>query len=164
VYLMAAIDCRTRDIVVRHLETRCRDREAIALIEQAAAERAIAAGTLTLGTDNGSAFTARAVKTVPERPRDRAPSQRLSRSREPGVHRALVREAQRALHLAPRVRDDREAREAIATCVIHYHQRPHSGLDYRTPLEVAATWNDGGLPHLIPAARPVNAAGEQVNP
>jgi transposase InsO family protein len=39
-------------------------REAIALIERAAHERGIPPGTLTLGTDNGSAFTARAFKTV----------------------------------------------------------------------------------------------------
>jgi putative transposase len=64
VYLMAAIDCCTREIVAWHLETRCRGHEAIALIERAAAERAITPGTLTLGTDNGSAFTARAFKAV----------------------------------------------------------------------------------------------------
>ena len=64
VYLMAAIDCCTREIVAWHLETRCRAREAIALIEHAALERGIAPGTLTLGTDNGSAFTARAFKAV----------------------------------------------------------------------------------------------------
>jgi putative transposase len=45
-----------------------------------------------------------------------------------------------------------QAREAIGTYVTHYHHRPHSRLDYRTPLEVAATWNDGGLTHLTPAA------------
>jgi hypothetical protein len=45
-----------------------------------------------------------------------------------------------------------EAREVIGSYVINYHHRPHSRLDYRTPLEVAATWNDGGLTHLTPAA------------
>src|SRR5215218_5561189 len=43
---------------------RCRAKEAIGLIERAAAERGIPPGTLTLGTDNGSAFTARAFKAV----------------------------------------------------------------------------------------------------
>ena len=61
---MAAIDCCTREIVGWHLETRCRAKEAIALIERAAAERGIPPGRLTLGTDNGSAFTARAFKAV----------------------------------------------------------------------------------------------------
>jgi hypothetical protein len=42
-----------------------------------------------------------------------------------------------------------QAEEVSGAYVIHYHHRPHSRLDYRTPLEVAATWNDGGLPHLI---------------
>src|SRR5215218_2481506 len=41
VYLMAAIDCCTREITAWHLETRCRAREAITLIERAAAERGI---------------------------------------------------------------------------------------------------------------------------
>jgi putative transposase len=44
-----------------------------------------------------------------------------------------------------------EAREAIGAYVIHYHHRPHSRLDYNTPLEVAATWKDG-QDHLIQAA------------
>jgi len=48
---MAAIDCCTREIVAWHLETRCRAKEAITLIERAAAERPIVPGTLTLGTD-----------------------------------------------------------------------------------------------------------------
>jgi hypothetical protein len=39
-----------------------------------------------------------------------------------------------------------EARKAIGNYVEHYHDRPHSRLDYRTPREVAATWNDGGDP------------------
>jgi len=43
---------------------RCRAREAIAVIERAVIEQGIARGTLTLGTDNGSAFTARATRTV----------------------------------------------------------------------------------------------------
>ncbi len=51
VYLMAAIDCCTREIVAWQLETRCRAKEAITLIERAAAERPIVPGTLTLGTD-----------------------------------------------------------------------------------------------------------------
>lgn len=59
-YLMAAIDCCTREIVGWHLELRCRASEAIGLVEHAVAARGIPPGTLTLGTDNGSAFTARA--------------------------------------------------------------------------------------------------------
>lgn len=28
----------------------------------------------------------------------------------------------------------------------HYHHRPHSGLNYRTPSEVRQTWDDAGEP------------------
>src|SRR5512143_1835720 len=46
VYLMAAIDGCTREIVAWQLETRCRAKEAIALIERAATERGIPPATL----------------------------------------------------------------------------------------------------------------------
>jgi putative transposase len=58
-YLMAIIDCCTREIVAWHVELRCRADEAIALIDRAAAAYGIEPGELTLGSDNGSAFTAR---------------------------------------------------------------------------------------------------------
>ncbi len=35
-----------------------------------------------------------------------------------------------------------EAREVIAAHIDRYHHRPHSGLNYRTPAEVAQTWDD----------------------
>jgi putative transposase len=152
VYLMAAIDCCTREIVAWHLETRCRAKEAIALIERAATERAIAPGTLMLGTDNGSAFTARAFKAVlvglgiaHRRGGYRDPESEASIESWFGKlkERCVWRHEFETLD---------QAREVIGAYVTHYHHRPHSRLDYRTPLEVAATWNDGGLPHLIPAA------------
>jgi putative transposase len=58
-YLNAAIDCCTREIVGWSLELRCRTDEAIALVDHAVAARRIQRGELTLGTDNGSAFTSR---------------------------------------------------------------------------------------------------------
>jgi putative transposase len=152
VYLMAAIDCCTREIVAWHLETRCRAKEAIALIERAATERAIAPGTLTLGTDNGSAFTARAFKAVLVGLRI---AHRRGGYRDP-ESQAFIESWFGKLKERCVWRHEFEtldqAREVIGAYVIHYHHRPHSRLDYRTPLEVAATWNDGGLPHLIPAA------------
>jgi putative transposase len=33
-----------------------------------------------------------------------------------------------------------QARTEITTYIDHYHHRPHSGLGYRTPAEVAETW------------------------
>src|SRR5262249_58019946 len=70
-YLMAIIDCCSREIVAWHLELRCRAYEAIALIERAAAVHAIEPGELTLGGDNGSAFTARRLQARLAPPRIR---------------------------------------------------------------------------------------------
>jgi putative transposase len=151
VYLMAAIDCCTREIVGWHLETRCRAQEAIALIERAAAQRGIASGTLTLGTDNGSAFTARAFKAVLS---GLGIAHRRGGYRDPESQafieswfgklkeRCVWREEFETLE---------QARQAIGAYVTNYHHRPHSRLDYNTPLEVAATWSDG-QDHLTPAA------------
>ena len=150
VYLMAAIDCCTREIVGWHLETRCRAQEAIALIERAAAQRGIASGMLTLG-DNGSAFTARAFKAVLSR---LGIAHRRGGYRDPESQafieswfgklkeRCVWREEFETLE---------QARQAIGAYVTNYHHRPHSRLNYNTPLEVAATWSDG-QDHLTPAA------------
>ncbi len=59
---MAMIDCCTREIVAWQLELRCRAQEAIQLVERAAEAYGIAAGELTLGSDNGPCFTARRFK------------------------------------------------------------------------------------------------------
>jgi putative transposase len=64
VYLNAIIDCCTREIVGWQLSLRCRAVEAIAVIETAVRAQGITPGTLTLGTDNGSAFVARATRLV----------------------------------------------------------------------------------------------------
>ena len=146
VYLMAAIDCCTREIVAWHLQTRCRAREAIGLIERAATERAIAPGTLTLGTDNGSAFTARAFKAVLA---GLGIAHRRGGYRDP-ESQAFIESWFGKLKERCVWRHEFEtldqAREVIGAYVDHYHHRPHSRLDYRTPREVAATWNDGGYP------------------
>ena len=152
VYLMAAIDCCTREIVAWHLETRCRAKEAIGLIERAATERAIAPGTLMLGTDNGSAFTARAFKAVLTA---LGIAHRRGGYRDP-ESQAFIESWFGKLKARCVWRHEFEtldqAREVIGAYVTHYHDRPHSRLDYRTPREVAATWNDGGQTHQIPAA------------
>jgi putative transposase len=41
------------------LDVRCRKEEAIAVIDAAVSQRGVLPGTLTLGTDNGSAYTSR---------------------------------------------------------------------------------------------------------
>jgi putative transposase len=152
VYLMAAIDCCTREITAWHLENRCRATEAIALIERAAAERQLAPGMLTLGTDNGSAFTARTFKTVL---RGLGIAHRRGGYRDP-ESQAFIESWFGKLKERCVWREEFEtldqARQAIGDYVDRYHDRPHSRLNYNTPREVAATWNDGGLTHLTPAA------------
>jgi hypothetical protein len=49
-----------------------------------------------------------------------------------------------------------DARREIGRYVDRYHHRPHSGLDYRTPLEVRRTWEDLQEVQKL-AAQPVNA-------
>jgi len=46
------------------LELRCRTLEAVELVEHACAGQGIRPGQLTLGTDNGSAFTSRAFRSA----------------------------------------------------------------------------------------------------
>jgi hypothetical protein len=145
---MAAIDCCTREIVARHLQTRGRAKEAIALIEQAAAERAIAPATLTLGTDN--ARRSRPAHSRPSWPRSGSRSVAAATAipeSQAFIESWLGKLKERCVW-RPEFETLDEAREVIGAYVIYYHQRPHSRLDYRTRLEVAATWNDGGLPHL----------------
>jgi putative transposase len=151
VYLMAAIDCCTREITGWHLETRCRATEAIGLIERAAAERQLAPGMLTLGTDNGSAFTARAFKTVLS---GLGIAHRRGGYRDP-ESQAFIESWFGKLKERCVWREEFEtldqARQAIGDYVDRYHDRPHSRLNYNTPREVAATWRDG-QDHLTPAA------------
>jgi putative transposase len=132
-YLMAAIDCCTREIVGWHLELRCRAIESIALIRQAAAARAITPGMLTLGTDNGSAFTARAFKLALS---TSGIAHRRGGYRDPEsqafIESWFAKLKERCVWLHEFETLD-QAREVIAAHINNYHHRPHSGLDYRTP-------------------------------
>jgi putative transposase len=142
VYLDAIIDCCTREIVGWDLTLRCRAKEAIAVIERAVAEQGIRPGTLTLGTDNGSAFVARATRLVLS---GLAVAHRRGGYRDP-ESQAFIESWFRYLKERCVWRHEFEtldqAREVIAAYIDHYHDRPHSRLDYRTPREVRATWDD----------------------
>jgi putative transposase len=151
-YLNAAIDCCTREIAGWALDVRCRAAEATAVVDAALAARGPTAGTLTLGTDNGTAFTSRAFRA---RLAEQQIAHRRGGYRDP-ESQAFIESWFAKLKQRCIWREEFEtlaqAREAIGAYVTHYHDRPHSRLDYRTPREVAATWNDGGLTHLTPAA------------
>jgi putative transposase len=142
VYLNAIIDCCTREIVGWELSLRCRAVEAIAVIETAVREQRIAPGTLTLGTDNGSAFVARATHLVLS---GLGVTHRRGGYRDP-ESQAFIESWFRYLKERCIWRHELEtldqAREVIAAYIEHYHDRPHSRLDYRTPREVRQTWDD----------------------
>jgi putative transposase len=141
-YLIAIIDCCTREIVAWQLELRCRADEAIAVIERAAAVHGIQPGELTLGSDNGSAFTAR---------RFRARLGELGIRHRRGGYRDPESQAfieswfgkLKEREVWPNEYETLDdARRGIGGYVDRYHHRPHSGLDYRTPDEVRQTWED----------------------
>jgi len=140
-YLNAAIDCCTREIVGWSLELRCRADEAISLVERAAAVQGIARGQLVLGTDNGSAFTAR-FKAVLS---GLGIAHRRGGYRDPESQAFIESwfgKLKERLIWRSEFETIDEAREAIGGYVDAYHDRPHSGLDYRTPKEVRQTWED----------------------
>ena len=141
-YLNAIIDCCTREIVGWGLEVRCRAIEAVAVVERAVAEQGIAQGMLTLGTDNGSAFTARKFRAVLS---GLGVAHRRGGYRDP-ESQAFIESWFSKLKERCVWRNEFEtledARAAIAAYVDGYHDRPHEGLDYRTPKEVRQTWDD----------------------
>jgi putative transposase len=141
-YLNAIIDCCTREIVAWQLELRCRADEAIAVVERAVALQGIEPGELVLGSDNGSAFTAR---------RFRATLAELGIKHRRGGYRDPESQAfieswfgklkEREVWLNEYETLD-DARQGISGYVDRYHHRPHSRLDYKTPYEVKQTWED----------------------
>ena len=139
-YLNAAIDCCTREITAWALDVRCRAQEAVAVIDHALATRDVNPGSLTLGSDNGTAFTSRAFRA---RLAELAITHRRGGYRDP-ESQAFIESWFSKLKQRLIWREEFEtlddARAAIAGYVERYHDRPHSGLNYRTPREVAATW------------------------
>jgi putative transposase len=141
-YLNAIIDCCTREIVAWQLELRCRADEAIAVVERAATVHGIEPGELTLGSDNGSAFTARRFRA---RLGELGVRHRRGGYRDPESQAFIeswfgkLKEREVWLNEYETLDD---ARQGIAGYVDRYHHRPHSGLGYRTPDEVRRTWED----------------------
>lgn len=142
-YLMAIIDCCTREIVGWQLTVRCRAKEAIEVIERSVATRGIVADQLTLGTDNGSQFTARKTKALM---RWLGVAHRRGGYRDP-ESQAFIESWFDKLKRREVWLNDYEtledARLRIGRYVDRYHDRPHSSLNYRTPNEVARTWEEG---------------------
>jgi putative transposase len=142
-YLNAAIDCCTREIVGWSLELRCRAEEATALVDRAVCERGIARSSLTLGTDNGSAFTSRGFRA---RLADHQITHRRGGYRDPESQAFIESwfgKLKERLVWRSEFETLEQARKEIAAYIDRYHHRPHSGLGYRTPTDVRKTWEDG---------------------
>jgi putative transposase len=150
-YLNAAIDCCTREIAAWSIDIRCRATEATAVIDRAVKQRGIDPDRLTLGTDNGTAYTSRSFRA---RLAEQGITHRRGGYRDP-ESQAFIESWFSKLKLRCVWREEfetlDEAREKIAGYIDRYHHRPHSGLAYKTPREVAATWKDHD-DHLTPAA------------
>jgi len=141
-YVMAMVDCCARETVSLQLELRCRAYGAIACDRRAAALHTIEPGELTLGSDNGSAFTARRFrgKLAELGVRYRRDDNRDPES-QPFIESRFGKLQEREVWLNEYETLD-DARQGIGGCVERYRYRLHSGLDYRTPLEVRRTPED----------------------
>jgi len=141
-YLNAIIDCCTREIVGWQLSLRCRADEAMAVVDQAVKTYGIQPGELVLGSDNGSAFTAR---RFCERLADLKIRHRRGGYRDPEsqafIESWFGKLKEREVWLNEYETLD-QARRGIGGYIDRYHHRPHSGLNYRTPHEVTRTWED----------------------
>src|SRR5207248_4064820 len=125
------------------LELRCRTQEAITLVDVAVVSRGIAPGELTLGTDNGSAFTSRAFRA---RLGELGVAHRRGGYRDPESQAFIESwfgKLKERLVWRSEFETLDQARREIAAYIDSYHERPHSGLRYRTPAEVRQTWEDG---------------------
>ena len=142
VYLNAIIDCCTREITGWEVSLRCRAKEAIAVIEHAVADQGILPAMLTLGTDNGSAFTARATRVVLGR---LGVTHRRGGYRDPESQAFIeswFSKLKERLIWRMEFETLEQLRHELAAYIDRYHHRPHSGLDYLTPKEVRHTWDD----------------------
>ena len=143
-YLNAIIDCCTREIPAWGLDLRCRAQEAIAVIARAASAHAIEPAELTLGSDNGTAYTSRSFRACLK---DLRITHRRGGYRDP-ESQAFIESFFSKLKERVVWRNEFEtlddARDVIGNYIDNrYPNRPHSRLGYRTPLEVRQTWEDG---------------------
>lgn len=145
VYLHVIVDCCTRQVTGWTVDVRTRTTEAIGCVEAAVLAHGIVPKQLTLGTDNGSQFTSRDFR---KHLSARGITHRRGGYRDP-ESQAFIESwfGQFKKRCAWRTEWEtiEDARTAIATYVETYHHRPHSGLGYRTPTEVARAWADPDL-------------------
>lgn len=142
VYLHVIVDCCTREVTGWSVDVRTRAEEAIACVDAAVLVRDVKPGRLVLGTDNGSQFTSRDFRRHLS---DRGVTHRRGGYRDP-ESQAFIESWFGQFKKRCAWRSEWEtieaAREEITAYIDRYHHRPHSGIGYRTPAEVAQTWRD----------------------
>lgn len=144
-YLVAYIDCFTREVVAHGLAARCRTAEVLAVLYEGLSERFPAGecAGLVIGHDNGTQFTSdrflaelgalglQSRRTGYQKPEQDAYIERFFGSLKD--EEVWCREY---LTLV-------EAQAAIAAWIAHYNaERPHSSLGYLSPREYAAQYRD----------------------
>jgi putative transposase len=142
VYLHAIVDCCTREIAGWSLDLCCRDDEAIDVVERAVIAHGVAAGTFTLGTDNGSLFTSRDFR---KHLSARGITHRRGGYQDPESQAFIESwfgQFKKRCAWRSEWESIEQARKEVAHYAESYHARPHSGLAYRTRAEVARTWED----------------------
>lgn len=147
VYLHAIVDCCTRELVGWSVDLRCRDDEAIAVVEAAVLARRVEPGRLTLGSDNGSQFTSRDFRRHLSA---RGITHRRGGYRDPESQAFIESwfgQFKKRCAWRSEWESIEQARTEIGAYIDGYHHRPHSGLGYRTPAEVATTWQDPDVLH-----------------
>ena len=141
-YLNAIIDCCTREIPAWALDLRCRKQEALTVVDAGIEAHGVAGGQLTLGTDNGTAYTSRGFRS---RLAELEITHRRGGYRDP-ESQAFIESWFGGLKRREVWRNDYEtlddARAGIGAYIDRYHHRPHQFLGYRTPKEVRQTWED----------------------
>jgi putative transposase len=141
VYLHVIVDCCTREVTGWAVDLRTRDDEAIEVVEAAVLTRGVRPGVLTLGTDNGSQFTSRDFR---KHLSDRGVTHRRGGYRDPESQAFIESwfgQFKKRCAWRSEWESIAQARKEIGQYIDAYHHRPHSGIGYRTPAEVARTWH-----------------------
>ncbi|MCW2573198.1 MAG: hypothetical protein JWO88_3256 [Frankiales bacterium] len=141
VYLHVIVDCCTREVTGWAVDLRTRDDEAIEVFEAAVLTRGVRPGVLTLGTDNGSQFTSRDFR---KHLSDRGVTHRRGGYRDPesqAFNESWFGQFNKRCARRSEWESIAQARKEIGQYIDAYHHRPHSGIGYRTPAEVARTWH-----------------------
>jgi putative transposase len=140
VYLHAIIDCWTRELIGWSLELRCRDDEAIACVGRRSWPGRIQPRSVHPRHRQRRQFTSCDFRRHLSA---RGIAHRRGGYRDPesqAVIESWFGQFKKRLAWRSQWESLDQARRKISGYVDAYHRRPHSGLGYKTPADVAMTW------------------------